>query len=254
MRAVVVLVAFVVLACGCEDRPEQLEDSTSAEAVRLPTDHAPVEPEEPAAPQDPVENPEATQAPAEDKEATDEPGAEFAKPTRDLAAELQAAVGSPLECLQDYQPGAATAIRVDISAIVRPSGLIIEPSASGRGLSVNDRRCIEKRIGDVVLAALETPTSQPVSTFVDLNYQPPGVEHDDVGVPTPKLENVVDSLPKKETIPPSGTPIHKAPSDPIHKAPSDPIEGPKGDRITGPRPRPIDGYEEIKPESERWTD
>lgn len=254
MRAVVVLVAFVVLACGCEDRPEQLEDSTPAEAAPLPVDQVPVEPEEPAAPQDPIGDPEATQALAEDPAATDEPGAEFAKPPRDLAAELQAAVGSPLDCLQDYQPGAATVIRVGISAIVRPSGLIIEPSASGRGLSVNDRRCIEKRVGDVVLAALETQTSQPVSTFVDLNYQPPAVEHDDVGVPTPKLKNVVESLPKKEPIPPSGTPIDKAPSQPIDKAPSDPIEGSKGVPITGPRPRPIDGYEEIKPDSERWTD
>jgi hypothetical protein len=145
-------------------------------------------------------------------------------------------------------------IRVGISAIVRPSGLIIQPSASGRGLSANDRRCIEQRVGDVLLGPLDTQASQPVSTYIDLNYQPPAVAEDDVGVPTPKLKDVVEPLPKKETIPPSGIPIDKAPSDPIDKAPSDPIDGPRGIPIEGPRPKPIDGYEEIQPESERWTD
>ena len=244
----------VLLLCGCGNRTERGEQSTPAAARPLPADQAPVEPEEPGATQDRSPVPEATQDPAEDPEATDRLAEGLAQPPRDLAAELQAAVGSPLDCLQDYQPGAGTVIRVGISAIVRPSGLIIEPSASGRGLSANDRRCIEQRVGDVVLRALDTQTSQPVSTYIDLNYQPPAVAEDDVGVPTPKLKDVVEPLPKKETIPPSGIPIDKAPSDPIDKAPSDPIDGPRGIPIEGPRPKPIDGYEEIQPESERWTD
>jgi hypothetical protein len=244
MRPVLALSVFVLLVCGCENRPEPAEDSTPAEATTLPADRAPVEPEEP----------EATQDPSQDLEATQEAAEELAKPPRDLAAELQSAVGSPLDCLQDYQPGAATVIRVGISAIVRPSGLIIEPSANGRGLSANDRRCIEQRVGDVVLRALDTQTSQPVSTYIDLNYQPPAVAEDDVGVPTPKLKDVVEPLPKKETIAPSGVPIDKAPSDPIGGPHGVPIEGSKGVPIEGPRPKPIDGYEETKPDSERWTD
>lgn len=254
MRSIIVLSALVLLTCGCKDRGEHGEDSTPAEAQPLPSDQAQAEPEEPEATQEPGEDLEATEEPGEDLQATQQPAEELAKLPRDLAAELQAAVGSPLDCLQDYQPGAATVIRVGISAIVRPSGLIIEPSASGRGLSTNDRRCIEQRVGDVVLLALDTQTSQPVSTYVDLNYQPPSVVEEDVGIPTPKLKDVVNSLPKKETIPRSGTPIDKAPSDPIDKAPSDPIEGPKGVPIEGPRPRPIEGYEEIEEDSERWTD
>ncbi len=241
MRRVLVLSAFVLLVWGCENRPEHGEDSTPAEATPLPADQAPVGPEEP----------EATQEPGEELEATQEPAEELAKPPRDLAAELRAAVGSPLDCLQDYQPGAATMIRVSISAVVRPSGLIIQPSASGRGLSINDRRCIEQRVGDAVLLALDTQTSQPVSTYVDLNYQPPALAEDDVGVPTPKLKDVVEPLPKKETIPPSGVPIDKAPSDPIDGPHGVPIEGSKGVPIEGPRPKPIDGYEEIEEDSER---
>lgn len=254
MKSVFALSVFVLLLCGCENRTEHGEQSTPAAARPLPADQAPVEPEEPGATQDRSPDPEATQDPAEDPEATHGPAEGLAQPPRDLAAELQAAVGSPLDCLQDYQPGAATVIRVGISAIVRPSGLIIEPNASGRGLSANDRRCIEQRVGDVVLRALDTQASQPVSTYFDLNYQPPAVAEYDVGVPTPKLKDVVEPLPKKETIPPSGIPIDKAPSDPIDKAPSDPIDGPRGIPIEGPRPKPIDGYEEIRPESERWTD
>jgi hypothetical protein len=264
MRPVVVLSAFVVLACGCENRREHGEDLSPEETAAPTSDEAPVEPQERHVTHEPGEGPEATERPGEQTRATQEagedlqavqkPGEELAKPLRDLAAELRAAVGSPLDCLQDYQPGAATVIRVGISAIVRPSGLVIEPSASGRGLSVNDRRCIEQRVGDVVLPALDTQTSQPVSTYVELDYQPPSIVEDDVGIPTPKLKDVVNALPKKETIPRSGTPIDKAPSDPIDGPRGVPIEGSKGVPIEGPRPKPIDGYEEIEEDSERWTD
>ena len=154
---------------------------------------------------------------------------------------------------QDYQPSSSTIIQISINVIVRPSGLLLEPSASGRGISTNDRRCIEQRVGDVVLAPLDTQVSQPVSTTIDLDYKRPEVEEYDVGGPAPKLKNVVEPLPKKETIAPSGVPIEKAPSDRIEGSRGVPIEGPKGVPVEGPKPVPIDGYE-VDERSERWTD
>lgn len=189
----------------------------------------------------------------ENANAVQQPANEPAEPPRDLAAELRAAVGNPVDCLQDYQPSSSTIIQISINVIVRPSGLLLEPSASGRGLSTNDRRCIEQRVGDVVLAPLDTQVSQPVSTTIDLDYKRPEVEEYDVGGPAPKLNNVVEPLPKKETIAPSGVPIEKAPSDRIEGSRGVPIEGPKGVPVEGPKPVPIDGYE-VDERSERWTD
>ena len=89
-------------------------------------------------------------------------------PARDLAAELRDAIGSPVDCVKDYRPSTAKTIRVNIGGVVRATGVIIEPSASGTGLSQNDRRCIEERVGALVLAPLAGSTSIPVSTYVDV--------------------------------------------------------------------------------------
>lgn len=173
---------------------------------------------------------------------TEAPPDEPVQPIRDLAAELSAAIGSPADCLRDYRPAAATTIRINISAIVRPSGLIIEPSASGAGLSPNDLRCVEQRAGDVTLSPLSRAVSGPVTAVVNIEYQPPRVEEYDVGAPTPKLEDVVQPLPKKKPIPPSGKPIEGPASDRIDGPSGVPIEGPKGVPIEGPKPKPIEGY------------
>lgn len=180
---------------------------------------------------------------------------EVSAPSRDLPTELKAALGSPVDCVQDYRPNTPTTVRVSISATVRPSGLVIEPSANGRGLSYNDRKCIEERVGSVVLAPLATQESQPLSTFMelDLGVGSPTVEEDDVGGPAPRLEDVVEPLPKKKTIPPSGVPIQKAPSDKIEGPKGVPIEGPEGVPVEGPKPTPIEGYE-VEEDAEQWTD
>jgi hypothetical protein len=120
--------------------------------------------------------------------------------------------------------------------------MIIEPSANGSGLSANDRRCVEERVGGVTLPPLGRDVSEPVSTYVDIHYQPPVVEKSDVGTPDPKLEDVVKSLPKKEPIAPSGVPIEGGEADPIEGPSGVPIDGPEGVPIEGPKPQPIDGY------------
>ncbi len=165
-----------------------------------------------------------------------------AAPARDLAAELSAAIGSPADCLRDYRPASATTIRVSVRALVRPTGMVIEPSASGGGLSANDLRCVAQRAGDVILSPLSGAASQRVTSVINIDYQPPRVEEYDVGVPTPKLENVVQPLPKKKPIPRSGTPIEGPAPDRIDGPSGVPIDGPKGVPIEGPKPKPIEGY------------
>jgi hypothetical protein len=214
MTRLVVWCVLVLVVLGCKSRGEPAEPANVVEV--LPPDTTEV-----------AAQPSATDTVADVEEVAAVEPAEAAEvepmePARDLAAELRAAVGSPRDCLRDYRPSSAATIRVNISAVVRPTGMIIEPSATGRGLSMNDRRCIEQR--------------------VDIQYQPREVEEDDVGGPPPELENVVQPLPKKKPIAPSGVPIDGPPADPIEGPSGVPIEGPKGVPIEGPKPQPIEGH------------
>ena len=234
MTRLVVWCVLVLVVLGCKSRGEPAEPANVVEV--LPPDTTEV-----------AAQPSATDTVADVEEVAAVEPAEAAEvepmePARDLAAELRAAVGSPRDCLRDYRPSSAVTIRVNISAVVRPTGMIIEPSATGRGLSMNDRRCIEQRVGGVTLSPLRGQVSEPVSTYVDIQYQPGEVEEDDVGGPPPELENVVQPLPKKKPIAPSGVPIDGPPADPIEGPSGVPIEGPKGVPIEGPKPQPIEGH------------
>ncbi|MDH3202331.1 MAG: hypothetical protein OEM15_15675 [Myxococcales bacterium] len=234
-----VVILFVLSLLGCKGREEPAQPSNPVEA--LPPDSTegavrPVTPEQAAEPE-PAAAVEAE--PAEQAAAT-EPARTSAP--RDLGEELRTAVGSPADCLQDYRPSSPTTIRINISAVVRSTGMIIEPSATGRGLSANDRRCVEQRIGDVTLAPLGGEASEPVTTYLDIQYQPPEVEEYDVEWPSPKLKDVVEPLPKKKPIAPSGVPIEGPAADPIEGPRGVPIEGSRGVPIEGPKPKPIEGY------------
>ncbi len=255
---------MILLVWGCKGREEPVEPSNVVEALPPDTVEGPAQAATAGEAIEAATAGEATAGEAAGSGAADleaaataapseQVQAEPAKPARDLAAELRAAVGSPADCLQDYRPSAAMTIRINISAIVRPTGMIIEPSANGRGLSANDRRCVERRVGAVTLAQLGGEASEPVSTYVDIHYQPPAIEEYDVGGPPPKLKDVVEPLPKKAPIAPSGVPIEGPAADPIEGPSGVPIEGPKGVPIEGPKPEPIEGYQ-VDEDAERWTD
>jgi len=237
------------LALGCRSPAASTDPSNVEEPLPTePVDTQPSktdEPSEHSGATDPMRDLEKVGA-AERAEAQPvaepETLAQPAEPPRDLAAELSAAIGSPSDCLRDYRPAGATTIRVNLSAVVRASGMVIEPSASGGGLSANDLRCVEQMAGDVTLSPLSGAASERVTTVVNIDYQPPRVEEYDVGVPTPKLEDVVQPLPKKKPIPPSGKPIEGPAPDRIEGPSGVPIEGPSGVPIEGPKPKPIEGY------------
>ncbi len=231
---VLIFCAVSLLVFGCKSREEPAQPSNVVEVLPPDTAEAPAQP----GAIDTVSDVEEV-APTKPTEAAE---AKPVEPARDLAAELRAAVGSPADCVRDYRPSSPMLIRIDISAVVRPTGMIIEPSATGRGLSINDRRCIEQRIGDVILSPLSGQASEPVSTYVDIQYEPPEVQEYDVGGAPPKLDNVVQPLPKKKPIAPSGVPIEGPAAEPIEGPSGVPIEGPQGVPIEGPKPKPIDGY------------
>jgi len=177
------------------------------------------------------------------------------EPERDLAAELKAAVGTPIDCVRDFESSSPTTIRISVSAIIRLTGMIIEPSVYGAGLSESARKCIEDRVRNVVLQPFDDAVSKTVSTVIEINYRPPVIVEVDPRVPEPNLPDVVHPLPKKESLPRGqGTPIEKTPYRPISGgAETEPIQ-PQRDqrRIKGPKPRAIDGYE-VDENAQDWN-
>ncbi|MCZ6806739.1 MAG: hypothetical protein O7F08_07285 [Deltaproteobacteria bacterium] len=169
---------------------------------------------------------------------------------RDLAAELQRAVGSPIDCMRDFESSAPTKLQIPISATVRPTGMVIQPTVGGVGLSANARRCIEQRMTFVKLRPLKKPLSQTVSTFVEVDYTPPVIVESDTAS-DPELKNVEEPLPKRPEVPPSGRPIQPPTSKPIMDAKSKGPDGPSGRPVRGPKPRPIDGYE-VDENAQQW--
>ena len=159
-----------------------------------------------------------------------------AAPARDLAAELNAAVGVPSECLVDLTRATPTTITVSVSALVRPSGAIIQPTASGTGLSRQAEQCVARRVDAVVLKPLDSDASQRISTVIEIPYEPPrAVVGTKVGAPDPELRNVREPLPPRREAAPSGRPIQ----DPSSR----PIQEPSSRKPQGPKPRPIDGWD-----------
>ena len=246
LRACWVL-ALVGSVSACKGGDDSESAAPPAEPSAEALAEAPAEPEAPTEALEPTASPSEASPAAEPSELEPEPEAEALAPApapaipvqRDLGAELRSAIGVPADCVKDYRPASATTIVVRIGAVVRPTGMIIEPSASGTGLSTNDRRCIEARVGAVVLEPLEGSTSETVSTSIGIPYEPPVVESDVVAAPPPPPDDVVQALPKKKPIAPSGVPIEGPDAKPIEGPDAKPIDGPRGVPIDGPDPVPI---------------
>lgn len=236
-----ILFALLLLPLGCQDRHAPATPSNATEQIRALPDEAESTQEatEPPEPLDVVEHSDATGSTAPDEPTSAQIAAQPLPQTRDLGAELQRAVGNIADCIRDYRPAAATTIRVRVSAVVRPTGMLIEASASGSGLSMNDARCIEARVGAVLLEPLAGEASRPVTTTIAVLYEPAVVEEYGVAPPPPPPKGVVQALPKKKPIAPSGQPIEGPAADPIEGPEGVPIDGPDAVPIEGPRGIPI---------------
>lgn len=237
--------ATALLALGCETGEEPVRGAR--EGVD-PVAYPPAE----RVPREPVEAPRPESFPV-DLGIPAEQTVEEAE--RDLAAELKTALGTPSDCLSDFRASTPTKLRISVSAIVRPTGMVITPSAYASGLSKAARQCIESRVAAVVLPALDEPVSKNVSTIIEIDYEPPVIVEAESGVPEPRLKNVKEPLPKRPEVPPSGIPIQKPTSKWISGGfdGGRPIDEPRSKKITGPKPRPIDGYE-VDENAQEWSD
>jgi len=230
-----------ILALGCQSGEEPVRGAQS-DFPPPPVREAPPEPPKEfiEAPTPPPPAPEVAMVETIEEEAE-----------RDLGAELKAALGTPSGCVRDFAAASPTTLRISVGGIVRPTGMIIEPTAYGTGLSAAALGCIRQRIGTVVLKPLDDTVSSKVATVIEIKYEPPVVIESDPGVPEPHLRNVREPLPKRPDIPPSGTPIQEPTSKPIQGGHAKEPTGPEGVPITGPKPRAIDGYE-VDENAQEW--
>lgn len=238
-----VWLAAVLLVSGCQSGEEPPRGTRGGEPS--PPAH-PI----PKVPREPVDapRPEPYRAAPDLPTKTDEE-----EKKRDLSAELNQAIGAPMDCIADFSAAKPTKLRVSVSATVRPTGMVIMPSVYGSGISNQARQCIETRVETVVLPALDQDTSERVTTVVELEYSPDVIVEAVPGVPEPRLRNVKEPLPKRPEVPPSGKPIQEPTSKWISGGfeGGKPIQEPTSKKIKGPKPRPIDGYE-VDENAQEW--
>jgi len=234
--------ALVVLGCQSGEEPVRGARKGLDPVLHATTQKTPRQPV--GAPRPEAFAPDVAEAPPGETEEVE----------RDLAAELNSAIGTPTDCLSDFTVASPTKLRISITATVRPTGMVITPSAYATGISTTARQCIERRVGTVVLPALEEPLSETVSTTIEIDYEPPVIVESDPGVPEPRLKNVVEPLPKRAEVAPSGRAIQKPTSKPISGGfeGGRPIEGGNAKKIKGPKPRAIDGYD-LDENAQDWS-
>jgi len=240
IRAWATLVA-AILVLGCQSGEEPVRGVQSdfePAPVRLP-------PPEPPERRIEVPTPEPSAPQIVRVDTTEE------EQERDLGAELNAALGTPSDCIRDFAAASPRTIRISVGGIVRPTGMVIEPTAYGTGLSAAALGCVRQHVGTVVLKPLDGTVSRKVATVIEIKYEPPVVIESDPGVPEPHLRNVKEPLPKQPDIPPSGKPIQEPTSKPIQGGNAKDPTGPEGKPITGPKPRAIDGYE-VDENAQQW--
>lgn len=230
--------AAVMLAFGCQSGEEPVRGARQT-VVRQPiSSRSPEPPEEEREWPSPAESRPTLVGPVTRDTAE-----------RDLGAELKAAIGLPIDCIADFESSSATTIRIGVRAIVRPTGMCIEPSAYGSGLSSAALSCIERRVGTVVLSPLEDTTeSKAASTVIEIDYEPPVIVEADPGTPEPELRNVVEPMAKRPEVPligqgGSGKPIDDSFRGWLEGGKVKHPDGPKAKKVSGPKPRAIDGYE-----------
>jgi hypothetical protein len=266
MRSVLACVAFaavLAIACRSEGTAPDPEPGLVEQEESPPSEHDLVpESKQTRASDEPALEPSSSAVVSDGTlDEVQEPGegpselpAEIAAeaPARDLAAELRAAIGVPSDCLVDFRRATPTTIRVSVGALVRPSGAIIQPTASGSGLSQQAQQCVARRVDAVVLRPLGGEVSQRISTVIEIPYVPPReVVGTKVGQPDPELRNVRQPLPPRREAAPSGRPIQEPTSRPIQEPSSRPIQEPSSRKPRGPKPRPIEGWD-VDESAKEW--
>lgn len=125
-------------------RPAPAEDTPSTDN-KLDPENDPLAPEQPGPP-----DPGSLMAPGAPQGSTGAAGGttggEAEKEKRDLSAELKAALGEPIDCLDlSKLPPTGGKISVQVGAYVGPSGRISRASVSASGQPSSTLACVEKR-------------------------------------------------------------------------------------------------------------
>ncbi len=256
------VLALVFLASGCTDNrtpelpPDQGVVSDRVDQERASDSTAPSLEADSLATKD---DPAPAVVAADDQElmptessVVGDPGRQEAL-VRDLAAELNDAVGSLEDCIQN--PSMRTAVlMVTASATVRSSGEVIHPTVSATGLSQAERQCIAGRVGAIRLGALDSESPQRIEAVLEIEFaaarEPSKYQ---VGAPDPELRNVRGPKPPRPEVAPSGRAIQEPTSRPIQDPTSRPIQEPASRRVRGPQPRPIDGWD-VDEGAKEWRD
>jgi hypothetical protein len=120
---------------------------------------------------------------------------------RDLGAELRAALGSPEGCVRgETMTRLGGRLDVQVTATVGPSGRVSTASVGAPGLSAEERACLERRAGGVVLRGPVEGAPRRVSTTLAATYRatPPPPPRD---VPPPPIPLPPGARPPSHALP-----------------------------------------------------
>jgi hypothetical protein len=120
---------------------------------------------------------------------------------RDLGAELRAALGSPAGCIRsDTMLRAGGRLDVHVTATVGPSGRVTRATAHAESLSTDERACLERRAGAVVLRGPVEGAPRAVTTTLAVTYRetPPPPPRD---APPPPIPLPPGARPPAYTLP-----------------------------------------------------
>jgi hypothetical protein len=105
---------------------------------------------------------------------------------RDLSDELRGMIGNPGACLTQHTAGTGpSTLRLDVTAMVMPSGLITRATVRGAGLGPQESTCLE---ASVIRGRLRGPVEgapRNVQTTIELHEQPPHAKPVAAGVKSP---------------------------------------------------------------------
>jgi hypothetical protein len=93
------------------------------------------------------------------------------KKARDYSAELKGLLSSSVSCLTGHKADARSAITINVSAQVMPSGSISRADAQGPGLSPVELSCIQKVVGTLRLNGPIDGAPRSVSAHLTLQSQ-----------------------------------------------------------------------------------
>jgi hypothetical protein len=149
-------------------------------------------------------------------------------PERDLGAELRGSIGDVRGCLQGFDPGTATTLRIGVRAGVSAQGIVTRAYASG-SVPREALACVEARAASVRIPAPVPDGPRSVSTTIEVRFTPAAPREEAPPPPEPQVAGSASQIQNAGDIARAGrggtieiqgggTPIREAPSTGIQQA------------------------------------